>query len=1078
MDITEITTTGQQVEADDLSITLVERRKRLHVLATEINNWEDQETKNPNYFETMSMPPHNPNAPSTSILSFDRSLSTNNNNSCHNIYSPKTYNKSPSINQQPCTNNNKENTKQIAINSPLSTSKRKLSETSTSTTNEILNVAHRILNKNQSNSAMGITQPKVMKAGESLSTGAIRNIKSRFENNHNQNKSDSSNAGDVSILMTPKSIIKKFEQMSNPNAAQAIRLKNKTSSSSLDSKDFADVKQVASIFPSLSSLRQNAEQANHAQRTDKIPSSNHIYSEHIHPKSIIQKFEQLVKNNGQCIQSLEAETITSMPKSISTGTNFSDCRGSGSLTYISSVVSDSSPVRDFEDEESSEESDSDEEEEEEEDVNDQTYKGNHTETDDLYEELSSHQNVTQREIVSATFTTPQADTSGDNTSLFEEEEEETTTTTSESRTDNPETYSLSSSYSGSCLNKDFDDIEDQHGQSLACDEHNENEHADNTDIYSDFTGTDGHYQISSTASYSPGESEFNEYHVDIEPIPSSDNGSDDTPHNNSAKKSLISLLPSKSPVSFNTISRSLLTTDTDTNTEPLYSIKEYRKQKKHAASGLPASSYRRSSVSTACRNGNGSRDTEGCAEKLKKALQTRQQAEVAQQVVNTEDREAKKAKYLERIKELEELIKQEENVIHQTGIALERCLTDSLFTGSSEHIECNRILLISCQKRQAYSSEISRLKQLISILINKKPVQPVKPATVDEFSGYSDSASSVDLTGLLIFSDLQLPIKESYLNKLKSGDEKRIFYFLCLIRNGIQVLQTQVISVQELIATRDTSITFPNRMAISNVDVNFKVKVDIYTMEITPKEVKNSKSTSLASTSKFFSPFKNSLFHSSSDSSSSHGSGSSANSNSNHHYNEHSSLGMSQVGAKTSNFIHIDTIEITNKDLNSNRFKLSISSSSIPLTGVLFVTVRCMPSKSIELKGFMTLLEDVDGLRSWDRRWCFLNNYNISYWKYPEDEYKVSPLGIIDMTKCVSSNVAILPRDMCARKYTFELSIGGGGACDSLADMDKRYRLSADTKDQAHDWLTNVNYALANLKLWNPKTSKKGAGKK
>lgn len=78
-------------------------------------------------------------------------------------------------------------------------------------------------------------------------------------------------------------------------------------------------------------------------------------------------------------------------------------------------------------------------------------------------------------------------------------------------------------------------------------------------------------------------------------------------------------------------------------------------------------------------------------------------------------------------------------------------------------------------------------------------------------------------------------------------------------------------------------------------------------------------------------------------------------SHSNHHYNEQLSLGVSTGGAKTSNFIHIDTIEITNKDLSSNRFKLSISSSSIPLTGVLFVTVRCMPSKSIELKGFMVI---------------------------------------------------------------------------------------------------------------------------
>ena len=30
---------------DDLSITLLERRKRLHELATEINKWEDESNK-------------------------------------------------------------------------------------------------------------------------------------------------------------------------------------------------------------------------------------------------------------------------------------------------------------------------------------------------------------------------------------------------------------------------------------------------------------------------------------------------------------------------------------------------------------------------------------------------------------------------------------------------------------------------------------------------------------------------------------------------------------------------------------------------------------------------------------------------------------------------------------------------------------------------------------------------------------------------------------------------------------------------------------------------------------------------
>lgn len=65
----------------------------------------------------------------------------------------------------------------------------------------------------------------------------------------------------------------------------------------------------------------------------------------------------------------------------------------------------------------------------------------------------------------------------------------------------------------------------------------------------------------------------------------------------------------------------------------------------------------------------------------------------------------------------------------------------------------------------------------------------------------------------------------------------------------------------------------------------------------------------------------------------------------------------------------------------------------------------------------------MNGLGTWDRRWCFLNNYSISFWKYPEDEYRNGPLGTINLTRCVNESVTILPRDLCARKHTLELLI-------------------------------------------------------
>jgi hypothetical protein len=68
---------------------------------------------------------------------------------------------------------------------------------------------------------------------------------------------------------------------------------------------------------------------------------------------------------------------------------------------------------------------------------------------------------------------------------------------------------------------------------------------------------------------------------------------------------------------------------------------------------------------------------------------------------------------------------------------------------------------------------------------------------------------------------------------------------------------------------------------------------------------------------------------SSSSSGTSHGQASAgtASSHSNHHFNEQSSLGLATGGAKTSNFIHVDTIEITIKDIYLNKFKLSVNNN-------------------------------------------------------------------------------------------------------------------------------------------------------
>jgi actin-binding protein anillin len=819
-------------------------------------------------------------------------------------------------------NLNKENRSPL-VSKPSTSS---VAKSLTPSSNEVVNVAQRILTIKQT-------------SGGDL----VKNLKNRFES-----ESNNSNQQEISLnQMTPKLIIKKFEQMSMMNTKSA---ENQVPSSSSSMQGPSSTRTPLVLLKQTSNTTSNMTTPSLHLHT--INDQHNIKNERYHansnptssidemssrPKSIIEKFESLMKTNN-----CSKDDDMNSKKKLSTSTT-----NGSSLTYISSMTNEityDASNNDYD---------------EEEDEQDETAQEYHDvdQSEAIYEEVDN-QTRDGRSLETT-----------DQTSLFEMDDKESID---------------ASSYTGSLMTTD--DFETE---------------AEETEQETDY------YQSESEVFSNEQDETLQQQHHQPQQ------------HSSNINNQLNSQEEEQQP--------------------PLFSIKEYRKQKRRfngrRSSVMPRASLAPQNIhppTSAIPNSKTNISGSGAASTaaIVKAC------------------EEKKSKYLERIKELDEMVKQEDNIIYQTGIALERCINDVNFTGSSEHVECNRILLISCQKRQAYQTEINRFKQLIvNLNASKKLNSTSSSSSSSSSSAASSPASSAlnldgdettnDLTGLLIFSDIQLPIKESYINKLKSGDEKRLFYFLCLIRNGIQVLQTQVISVHELIHTRDTSITFPNRMAINNVDINFRVKIDIYAMEVLPKTVKSNVST----THKFFSPFKL------------------------HGYCNEASLPNNST--KSSNFIHVDTVEITKKDIYTNKFKLSISSSSIPLTGLIFVNVRCMPSKSIELKGFMTIFEDISGMGSWDRRWCFLNNYNISYWKYPEDEYRNGALGLINLTKCLNEKVSILPRDLCARKYTIEL------ICEDNENEDKtktkRYRLSADTKEQVNDWLTNINYALANLRLWNPK---------
>ncbi|CAH1780239.1 unnamed protein product [Owenia fusiformis] len=377
----------------------------------------------------------------------------------------------------------------------------------------------------------------------------------------------------------------------------------------------------------------------------------------------------------------------------------------------------------------------------------------------------------------------------------------------------------------------------------------------------------------------------------------------------------------------------------------------------------------------------------------------------------------------EKIQELQQLVNGEQSVIMQTSNALNKCCgRESSFAGSAEQVECNRLLLIACQKRQSYLAEIQKLKE-------GKATKP-HPNTSK---------------GSLSISDMRLPLKKDFLSRMGTSSDKTVHYFLCLLRNGPHVIATQMVSTHD--AGVRASIDFPNLINIKEVHRDFKYDLEIYSMSVT-KEIQDPKKSKSKTPKKLFGK---------------------------------SQTAMPSPGGpyavRTTSFTCIATLPLTMDCLNHNCFTLNRVPYSSPLHGTIYLRLRCMFEINVEERGFLTMFEDVSGFGAWHRRWCVLRKGTLRYWKYPDDENHRDPMGIIDLKRCITDSVGLIPRDICARPHTFELvSIRPQqrGERNSLISQTyntmttTRHQLSADTKEDRILWCKKVNEALENVRAWHP----------
>ncbi|XP_018334408.1 anillin-like [Agrilus planipennis] len=385
---------------------------------------------------------------------------------------------------------------------------------------------------------------------------------------------------------------------------------------------------------------------------------------------------------------------------------------------------------------------------------------------------------------------------------------------------------------------------------------------------------------------------------------------------------------------------------------------------------------------------------------------------------------------------LDEVSKQQ-TVISQTSQALNLCYSTLEFTGSTEQVEAEKVLLLATHRRQAALHEIQRLKV-------EGTLRPKSTRT----AGFHVEK------GTLTISNVVLPLKREYARALAAAGGKG-HHVICLVKCDEQVVSTQLVStVAGSLKNLELELNIPGTIVLENVRGDFTVTFEVYCLqaqeEILPHEVKYHIHKKQGKVTPKKPKAENRMIKPPKE----------------------SPAGPQAVRSPT--FALIGYVVLSIQATKKKQWTLNKTPSMSPLEGTVQMTINYKPQITVKHKGFLTMFEDVSGFGAWHRRWCMLEKGVLVYWKYPDDEKKKEPINSIDLNYCATEKVGPVSREICARLNTFLIEIERDAQPqdkESLVTIRKgkktiiRHLLSADTKEERIEWCDAFNKALAALRL-------------
>lgn len=381
----------------------------------------------------------------------------------------------------------------------------------------------------------------------------------------------------------------------------------------------------------------------------------------------------------------------------------------------------------------------------------------------------------------------------------------------------------------------------------------------------------------------------------------------------------------------------------------------------------------------------------------------------------------------DKIQKLLQELEIQQTLIHQTSKALNLCNIMKKFQQSTQHIESERLLLLATLKKRAVLNEIRRI------------------------SASNDNLVILSERGEIKISNIALCLREDILFS-RNQYEETSEWFIVTVSHETTVWGTIAMTY----SAKTAQICFPRSLSIGNLTPNFKIVVSVYSLQLRDsncnkrEEHSKDQNASCPSPTNLWKKVEKTRLK----------------------QNEIHCSSVRDTSFKLSGFV-----ELTLQDLPlSSPWPLSMVPLNSILQGTIDLDLSCRLHISVTHAGFLTHGDEAGGFAVWNRRWCVLEGYILKFWNYPQEQELKPPLLFIDLTNCISNEVMIADRTLCAKPRTLmfkttrertprdqnSMLLECGSTHTTVRNL-----LSCDTTNDLMIWTSKLNYVLSVLRDWN-----------